>query len=179
MIIISYSLHGHDTLIYFQVLVVAGLGMLPILPKHLADRACKLSLLGTILSSAYSLYSTYGVISLLLEARITSTIFNLISFFFRCWSVLFFCAKKPRAWNMPAVQGWLQAVLGTKDFIHLMFSLMLFTSQLHLKSNTWFPFQVCGSDLSFARFTSSYMLCYPFCNSCCTTCVLLGTWSCC
>uniref|UniRef100_A0A0E0HJ68 Uncharacterized protein n=1 Tax=Oryza nivara TaxID=4536 RepID=A0A0E0HJ68_ORYNI len=40
---------------------------------------------------------------------------------------------KPRAWNMPAVQGWLQAVLGTKDFIHLMFSLMLFTSQLHLK----------------------------------------------
>uniref|UniRef100_A0A0E0A3J0 Uncharacterized protein n=2 Tax=Oryza glumipatula TaxID=40148 RepID=A0A0E0A3J0_9ORYZ len=82
------------------VLVVAGLGMLPILPKHLADRACKLSLLGTILSSAYSLYSTYG---------------------------------KPRAWNMPAVQSWLQAVLGTKDFIHLMFSLMLFTSQLHLK----------------------------------------------
>ncbi|KAL5203135.1 hypothetical protein ABZP36_014087 [Zizania latifolia] len=82
------------------VLVVAGLGMLPILPKHLADRACKLSLLGTIFSSAYSLYITYG---------------------------------KPRAWNMPAVQGWLQSVLGTKDFIHLMFSLMLFTSQLHLK----------------------------------------------
>uniref|UniRef100_A0A0E0L6G4 Uncharacterized protein n=1 Tax=Oryza punctata TaxID=4537 RepID=A0A0E0L6G4_ORYPU len=42
-------------------------------------------------------------------------------------------AWKPRAWNMPAVQGWLQTVLGTKDFIHLMFSLMLFTSQLHLK----------------------------------------------
>ncbi|KAG8069117.1 hypothetical protein GUJ93_ZPchr0005g15779 [Zizania palustris] len=84
----------------FQVLVVAGLGMLPILPKHLADRACKLSLLGTIFSSAYSLYITYG---------------------------------KPRAWNMPAVQGWLQSVVGTKDFIHLMFSLMLFTSQLHLK----------------------------------------------
>ncbi|VAH11515.1 unnamed protein product [Triticum turgidum subsp. durum] len=38
------------------VLVVAGLGMLPILPKHLADRACKLSLLGTVLSSGYSLY---------------------------------------------------------------------------------------------------------------------------
>ncbi|PUZ64513.1 hypothetical protein GQ55_3G149000 [Panicum hallii var. hallii] len=82
------------------VLVVAGLGMLPILPKHLADRACKLSLLGTILSSGYSLYSTYG---------------------------------KPRAWNMPAIQAWLQSVLATKDFIHLMFSFMLFTSQLHLK----------------------------------------------
>jgi len=82
------------------ILVVAGLGMLPILPKHLADRACKLSLLGTILSSGYSLYSTYG---------------------------------KPRAWNMPAIQAWLQSILATKDFIHLMFSSMLFTSQLHLK----------------------------------------------
>ncbi|KAE8810214.1 hypothetical protein D1007_13101 [Hordeum vulgare] len=44
-----------------SVPVLAGLGMLPILPKHLADRACKLSLLGTVLSSGYSLYSTYGV----------------------------------------------------------------------------------------------------------------------
>ncbi|KAI5014798.1 hypothetical protein ZWY2020_056188 [Hordeum vulgare] len=42
------------------VLVVVGLGMLSILPEHLADRACKLSLLGTVLSSGYSLYSTYG-----------------------------------------------------------------------------------------------------------------------
>ncbi|VAH23652.1 uncharacterized protein LOC119349786 [Triticum dicoccoides] len=82
------------------VLVVAGLGMLPILPKHLADRACKLSLLGTVLSSGYSLYSTYG---------------------------------KPRELNMAAIQGWLQSVLGAKDFIHLMFSLLLVTSQLHLK----------------------------------------------
>jgi hypothetical protein len=82
------------------VLVVAGLGMLPILPKHLADRACKLSLLGTVLSSGYSLYSTYG---------------------------------KPRELNMAAIQGWLQTVLGAKDFIHLMFSLLLVTSQLHLK----------------------------------------------
>ncbi|KAI4998408.1 hypothetical protein ZWY2020_053750 [Hordeum vulgare] len=82
------------------VLVVAGLGMLPILPKHLADRACKLSLLGTVLSSGYSLYSTYG---------------------------------KPRELNMPAIQSWLQSVLGAKDFIHLMFALLLVTSQLHLK----------------------------------------------
>jgi RNA polymerase primary sigma factor len=51
----------------FQILVVAGLGMLPILPKHLADRACKLSLLGTIFSSGYSLYSTYGVSTCLSE----------------------------------------------------------------------------------------------------------------
>jgi len=58
---------GHDRNIMFQILVVAGLGMLPILPKHLADRACKLSLLGTIFSSGYSLYSTYGVITCLSE----------------------------------------------------------------------------------------------------------------
>uniref|UniRef100_A0A8I7BA97 Uncharacterized protein n=1 Tax=Hordeum vulgare subsp. vulgare TaxID=112509 RepID=A0A8I7BA97_HORVV len=86
-----------------SVLVVGGLGMLPILPKHLADRACKLSLLGTVLSSGYSLYSTYG---------------------------------KPRELNMRAIQSWLQSVLGAKDFIHLMFSPLLVTSQLHLKIAT-------------------------------------------
>uniref|UniRef100_A0A8I7BE02 Uncharacterized protein n=1 Tax=Hordeum vulgare subsp. vulgare TaxID=112509 RepID=A0A8I7BE02_HORVV len=75
------------------VLVVAGLGMLPIFPKHLAERACKLSLLGTVLSSGYSLYKL----------------------------------------NMPAIQTWLQSVVGAKDFIRLRFSLLLVTSQLHLK----------------------------------------------
>ncbi|XP_047094564.1 uncharacterized protein LOC124706945 [Lolium rigidum] len=39
-----------------QVQVVAGLGMVPVLPKHLADRACKLSLLGTVFSLGFSLY---------------------------------------------------------------------------------------------------------------------------
>ena len=39
---------------------------------------------------------------------------------------------------MPAIQAWLQSVLATKDFIHLMFSSMLFTSQLHLKSKMHF-----------------------------------------
>ena len=54
------------------------------------------------------------------------------------WSDVPFCVKKPRAWNMPAIQAWLQSVLATKDFIHLMFSSMLFTSQLHLKSKMHF-----------------------------------------
>jgi RNA polymerase primary sigma factor len=48
------------------------------------------------------------------------------------------CMKKPSALNMPAIQGWLQSVLGAKDFIHLMFSLLLVTSQLHLKSEIHF-----------------------------------------
>ncbi|KAL6848761.1 hypothetical protein ACP4OV_021344 [Aristida adscensionis] len=103
------------------VLVVASLGMLPILPKHLADRACKLSLLGTILSSAYSLYSTYG------------DSLAIIVWDDRQYVERSGLSDSKRAWNMPAVQSWLQSVLGTKDFIRLMFSLMLFTSQLHLK----------------------------------------------
>ena len=58
---VVYTWAWHTRTSLSQVLVVAGLGMLPILPKHLADRACKLSLLGTVLSSGYALYSTYGV----------------------------------------------------------------------------------------------------------------------
>ncbi|KAF0898560.1 hypothetical protein E2562_008147 [Oryza meyeriana var. granulata] len=82
------------------VLVVASLGILPILPKHIASKAYRLSLLGTVCSSAYSLYVTYG---------------------------------KPRAWNMAAVQPWLQSIIVAKDFVHLMFSLMMFTSNVHYK----------------------------------------------
>ncbi|KQK08627.1 uncharacterized protein LOC100841225 isoform X2 [Brachypodium distachyon] len=82
------------------VLVVAGLGILPILPKDIASKAYRLSLLGTICSSAYSLYCTYG---------------------------------KPRAWNMPAIQPWLQSIIVAKDFVHLMFSLMMFTSNVHFR----------------------------------------------
>lgn len=82
------------------VLVVASLGILPVLPNHISSKAYRLSLLGTICSSAYSLYSTYG---------------------------------KPRAWNMPAIQSWLQSIIVAKDFVHLMFSLMMFTSNVHFK----------------------------------------------
>ncbi|KAL5226637.1 hypothetical protein ABZP36_014902 [Zizania latifolia] len=82
------------------VLVVASLGILPILPKHIASKAYRLSLLGTILSSAYSLYCTYG---------------------------------KPRAWNMATIQPWLQSIIVAKDFVHLMFSLMMFTSNVHYR----------------------------------------------
>ncbi|TVU34507.1 hypothetical protein EJB05_16342 [Eragrostis curvula] len=82
------------------VLVVASLGILPILPNHISSKAYRLSLLGTICSSTYSLYSTYG---------------------------------KPRAWNMPAIQPWLQSIIVAKDFVHLMFSLMMFTSSVHFK----------------------------------------------
>ncbi|KAF8670853.1 hypothetical protein HU200_050117 [Digitaria exilis] len=82
------------------VLVVASLGILPILPNHISSKVYRLSLLGTICSSAYSLYSTYG---------------------------------KPRAWNMTAIQPWLQSMIVAKDFIHLMFSLMMFTSNIHFK----------------------------------------------
>ncbi|XP_062214441.1 uncharacterized protein LOC133915332 isoform X1 [Phragmites australis] len=82
------------------ILVVASLGVVPILPNHISSKAYRLSLLGTICSSMYSLFCTYG---------------------------------KPRAWNMPAIQPWLQSIIVAKDFVHLMFSLMMFTSNVHFK----------------------------------------------
>lgn len=40
---------------------------------------------------------------------------------------------KPRAWNMQAIQIWLQSIIATKDFIYLVYSLMFVTSQICLK----------------------------------------------
>ncbi|XP_073525588.1 uncharacterized protein [Phyllobates terribilis] len=42
------------------ICVLALLAMLPIVPKHLSNRAYRLSFVGTACSSAYSLYSLYG-----------------------------------------------------------------------------------------------------------------------
>ncbi|XP_042379109.1 uncharacterized protein LOC121971759 [Zingiber officinale] len=42
------------------VLVVAVLGMLPVVPRNLSNKAYRLSLLGTACSSVYSLYTLYG-----------------------------------------------------------------------------------------------------------------------
>lgn len=39
----------------------------------------------------------------------------------------------PRAWNLQAVQLWLQSVIVTKDFIYFMYSLVFVTSHLILK----------------------------------------------
>lgn len=40
---------------------------------------------------------------------------------------------KPRAWNLQAVQMWLQSIIATKDFIYFIYSLMFVTSHLCLK----------------------------------------------
>ncbi|PKA63864.1 hypothetical protein AXF42_Ash004874 [Apostasia shenzhenica] len=42
------------------VLIVAFLGILPLVPRNLSNKAFRLSLLGTALSSFYSLYNLYG-----------------------------------------------------------------------------------------------------------------------
>uniref|UniRef100_A0A803LAR3 Transmembrane protein 33 homolog n=1 Tax=Chenopodium quinoa TaxID=63459 RepID=A0A803LAR3_CHEQI len=39
----------------------------------------------------------------------------------------------PRAWNMQAVQMWLQSILATKDFIYFIYSLMFVTSNYCLR----------------------------------------------
>ncbi|XP_078429169.1 dihydroflavonol 4-reductase/flavanone protein [Wolffia australiana] len=40
---------------------------------------------------------------------------------------------KPRAWNLPAVQTWLQSVVGTKDFIYFIYCLTFVSSQSPFK----------------------------------------------
>ena len=40
---------------------------------------------------------------------------------------------KPRAWNLPVVQAWLQTVVGTKDFIYFIFCLTFVSSQAPFK----------------------------------------------
>ncbi|OVA07644.1 Uncharacterized protein family UPF0121 [Macleaya cordata] len=46
---------------------------------------------------------------------------------------LYLLYGKPRAWNLQAVQVWLQSVLATKDFIYFIYCLTFVTSQLYMK----------------------------------------------
>lgn len=82
------------------ILIVTLLGILPIGSKNLSNKASRLSLLGTALSSAYSLYILYG---------------------------------KPRAWNMQAIQIWFQSIVQTKDFVCVMYCLVLVSFQTTFK----------------------------------------------
>ncbi|KAI9075908.1 hypothetical protein K1719_027769 [Acacia pycnantha] len=40
---------------------------------------------------------------------------------------------KPRAWNLQALQIYLQSIVGTKDFIYLIYSISFVTSHLYLR----------------------------------------------
>ncbi|GAB4831767.1 hypothetical protein Ancab_005779 [Ancistrocladus abbreviatus] len=82
------------------VLVLALFAIFPLAPKNLSNRAYRLSFLGTVCSSLYSLYLLYG---------------------------------KPRAWNLQAIQVWLQLVIATKDFIYFIYALMFVASPLCLR----------------------------------------------
>ncbi|XP_071706909.1 uncharacterized protein [Rutidosis leptorrhynchoides] len=82
------------------VLVVAVLAMFPLVPRSLSNRAYRISFMGTLCSSLYSLYSLYG---------------------------------KPRAWNIQALQVWLQSVFSTKDFIYSIYCLTFVSSNLQLR----------------------------------------------
>ncbi|KAJ9540678.1 hypothetical protein OSB04_027184 [Centaurea solstitialis] len=107
------------------VFVVAVLAMFPMIPKSLSNRAYRLSLLGTLCSSLYSLYSLYGVtISFSLDLSLW------LSFLAACTNT---CLQKPRAWNMQAVQVWLQSVIATKDFIYFIYCLTFVSSNLQLR----------------------------------------------
>lgn len=45
----------------WQVLVVSVLGLLPLVPRNISNKAYRLSLLGTTCSSLYSIYTLHGV----------------------------------------------------------------------------------------------------------------------
>ncbi|KAK9105501.1 hypothetical protein Scep_022345 [Stephania cephalantha] len=82
------------------VFIVAVLAIFPLIPRNLSTRAYRLSFMGTIISSVYSLYTLYG---------------------------------KPRAWNLQALQVWLQSVIATKDFIYFLYCLMFVSSNMQVK----------------------------------------------
>ncbi|KAK4256304.1 hypothetical protein QN277_009188 [Acacia crassicarpa] len=82
------------------VFVIAMLAVIPLVPRSISQRAYRLSFLGTVCSSLFSLYLQYG---------------------------------KPRAWNLQALQIYLQSIVGTKDFIYLIYSISFVTSHLCLK----------------------------------------------
>ncbi|XP_071681131.1 uncharacterized protein [Lolium perenne] len=108
--------------------------MVPVLPKHLADRACKLSLLGTVFSLGFSLYRVLWDKYLPTLTLSGSSLFSCVSCPDEHVDLIlrFICMKKPNALNMPAI-CLLQSILGAKDFFRLMFSVLLLTSQMHLK----------------------------------------------
>jgi len=118
---------------FLQVLVVAFLAAVPIIPKHLSHRAYRLSFMGTTCSSLYSLYSQYGVSFCFWFLQLTlsswcydSSIFNTLL----CWLVWL---QKPRAWNMQALQVYFQSIIASKDFIYFVYCLTFVTSHLCLK----------------------------------------------
>lgn len=123
-----------------QVFIVSVLAILPLVPRHISNRAYRLSLLGTACSSLYSLYTLYGVF-LLLAYYFLISLLSLWSCILRCsWPCNYFCIyklccshQKPRAWNLQAFQVWFQSVFSTKDFIYFLYCLMFVTSQLHFK----------------------------------------------
>ncbi|PWA99419.1 transmembrane protein 33 [Artemisia annua] len=90
----------HSLAMIMHVLVLTVLAMFPLLPKSLSNRAYRLSFMGTLCSSLYSLYSLYG---------------------------------KPRAWNLQALQVWLQSVVATKDFIYFIYCITFVSSNLLLR----------------------------------------------
>lgn len=67
-----------------QVFIVSVLAILPLVPRHISNRAYRLSLLGTACSSLYSLYTLYGVFLLLAYYFLISLHSSLWSCILRC-----------------------------------------------------------------------------------------------
>uniref|UniRef100_A0A803LKQ3 Transmembrane protein 33 homolog n=1 Tax=Chenopodium quinoa TaxID=63459 RepID=A0A803LKQ3_CHEQI len=71
----------------------------------------------------------------LIPANLSNRAFRLSLLGTACSSLysLYSLYGTPRAWNMQAVQMWLQSILATKDFIYFIYSLMFVTSNYCLR----------------------------------------------
>lgn len=81
--------------------------------------------------------------------------------------VLIIVLQKPRAWNLQALQVWLQSVFATKDFIYFIYCLTFVSSNLQLRCQYYL---ICVSMLEFSfqpapiisKFLLiSQLLCFP------------------
>lgn len=62
---------------------------------------------------------------------------------------------------MPTIQPWLQSIIVAKDFVHLMFSLMMFTSNVHFKSKLYFFLSTLFQFVSLIS-VMCFILIHPF-----------------
>lgn len=71
----------------------------------------------------------------LIPANLSNRAFRLSLLGTACSSLysLYSLYGTPRAWNMQAVQIWLQSIIATKDFIYFIYSLMFVTSNICLR----------------------------------------------
>lgn len=166
---------------------MALIGIFLFVSPNLAQKAYRLSLLGTGCSSLCSLYAFYGVM------------FCLVMHLILCSQILFslkgrhssthhiHLTQKPRVWTLPVIQSWLHSIFPTKDFICFLYCLILVTSRMHFKCEYQCISYTDIVNWTFAEMAKCYynifILCHflvinwcKFGGSCSNTCYLPAAW---